>query len=54
MAFMQSMFEAYAKSQKKASKSKKRTKRDYDPSDSSNSDGYGNNGFSVDKRLKID
>jgi hypothetical protein len=37
MAFMQSMFEAYAKSQKKAGKSKKRKKCDYDSSDSSNS-----------------
>jgi hypothetical protein len=35
MAFMQSMFEAYAKSQKKAGKSKKNKKRDYDSSDSS-------------------
>jgi hypothetical protein len=35
MAFMQSMFEAYAKSQKKAGKSKKCKKRDYDSSDSS-------------------
>jgi hypothetical protein len=38
MAFMQSMFKAYAKSQKKASKSKKPKKRDYDSSDSSNSE----------------
>jgi hypothetical protein len=38
MAFMQSMFEAYAKSQKKAGKSKKGKKRDYDSSDSSNSE----------------
>jgi hypothetical protein len=38
MAFMQSMFEAYVKSQKKAGKSKKRKKRDYDSSDSSNSE----------------
>jgi hypothetical protein len=38
MAFMQSMFKAYAKSQKKASKSKKHKKRDYDSSDSSNSE----------------
>ncbi len=38
MAFMQSMFEAYEKSQKKAGKSKKRKKRDYDFSDSSNSE----------------
>ncbi len=29
LAFMQSMFKAYAKSQKKAGKSKKRKKRDY-------------------------
>ncbi len=38
MAFMQSMFKAYAKSQKKAGKSKKRKKRDYDSSDSSDSE----------------
>jgi hypothetical protein len=38
MAFMQSMFEAYAKSQKKAGKSKKRKKRNYDSSDSSDSE----------------
>ncbi len=38
MAFFQSMFEAYAKSQKKAGKSKKRKKRDYDSSDSSDSE----------------
>jgi hypothetical protein len=38
MAFMQSMFEAYAKCQKKASKSKKRKKHDYDSSDSSDSE----------------
>jgi hypothetical protein len=38
MAFMQSMFKAYVKSQKKASKSKKCTKRDYDSSDSSDSE----------------
>jgi hypothetical protein len=38
MAFMQSMFEAYAKSQKKAGKSKKRKKRDYNSSDSSDSE----------------
>jgi hypothetical protein len=36
MAFMQSMFEAYVKSQKKVGKSKKRKKRDYDSSDSYN------------------
>jgi hypothetical protein len=38
MALMQSMFEAYVKSQKKANKSKKRKKRDYDSIDSSNSE----------------
>ncbi len=38
MAFMQSMFKAYVKSQKKAGKSKKCKKRDYDFSDSSNSE----------------
>ncbi len=38
MAFMQSMFNAYAKSQKQASKSKKCKKRNYDSSDSSNSE----------------
>ncbi len=38
MAFMQSMFEAYVKSQEKAGKSKKRKKRDYDSSDSSDSE----------------
>ncbi len=38
MAFMQSMFEAYVKSQMKASKSKKRKKCDYDSSDSSDSE----------------
>ncbi len=32
---MQSMFEAYVKSQKRAGKFKKRKKRDYDSSDSS-------------------
>jgi hypothetical protein len=37
MAFMQSMFEAYVKSQKKTGKSKKRKKHDYNSSDSSNS-----------------
>ncbi len=35
MAFMQSMFEAYVKSQKKAGKSKKCKKHDYNSSDSS-------------------
>jgi hypothetical protein len=38
MAFMQSMFEAYAKSQKKAGKSKKHKKRDNNSSDSSDSE----------------
>jgi hypothetical protein len=57
MAFMQTMFEAYVKSQKKAGKSKKRKKRDYDSSDSSEHEwgtGYGDKGFSVDKHLKLD
>jgi hypothetical protein len=38
MVFMQSMFEAYVKSQKKAGKSKKYKKHDYDCSDSSNTE----------------
>jgi hypothetical protein len=38
MAFMQTMFEAYAKCQKTASKSKKRKKHGYDSSDSSDSE----------------
>jgi hypothetical protein len=38
MAFMQSMFEAYVKSQKKAGKSKKCKKPDYDSIDSSDSE----------------
>ncbi len=38
MAFMQYMFKAYVKSQKKAGKSKKRKIRDYDSSDSSDSE----------------
>jgi hypothetical protein len=38
MAFMQSTFEAYVKSQKKASKSKKHKRHDNDSSDSSNSE----------------
>ncbi len=38
MAFMQSMFEAYIKSQKKAGKSKKGKKPGYDSSDSSDSE----------------
>ncbi len=57
MAFMQSMFEAYVKSHKKAGKSKKCKKRDYDSNDSSDSKqetGQGDTGFNVDKCLKID
>ncbi len=57
MAFMQSMFKAYAKKQKKAGKSKKRKKRDYNSSDSSDSEqgtGQGDTGFNLDKHLKID
>ncbi len=38
MAFMQSMFKAYVKSQKKAGKSKECKKRDYNSSDSSDSE----------------
>jgi hypothetical protein len=38
MAFMQTMFEASVKCQKKAGKSKKRKKHDYDSSDSSDSE----------------
>ncbi len=38
MAFMQSMFKAYVKSQKKAGRSKNRKKRDDDSSDSSDSE----------------
>jgi hypothetical protein len=38
MAFMQSMFKANVKSQKKAGKSKKRNRHDYDSSDSSDSE----------------
>ena len=38
MAFMQSKFEAYVKSQKKAGKSKKHMKHDYNSSDSSDSE----------------
>jgi hypothetical protein len=56
MAFMQTMFEAYAKA-KKASKSKKCKKPEDDSSGSSNSEyGTGCNkmGFSVDKHLKLD
>ncbi len=51
------MFEAYVKSQKKAGKSKKCKKRDYNSSDSSDSEqetGYSNTELCVDKRLKID
>ncbi len=57
MAFMQSMIEAYVKSKKKAGKSQKCKKRDYDSSDSSDSEqetGYGDMGLDVDMRLKID
>ncbi len=57
MAFMQSMFEAYVKNQKKACQSKKRMKCDYGSSDSSDSEqetGYVDTGLAVDKRLKID
>jgi hypothetical protein len=57
MAFMQSMFEAFVKSEKKAGKSKKCKKRDYHSSDSSDSEwetGYGDTGFDVYKHLKID
>jgi hypothetical protein len=38
MAFMQTMFKAYAKGQKKAGKPKKRKRHDNDSSDSSNSE----------------
>jgi hypothetical protein len=38
VAFMQSMFEAYVKSQKKTGKPKKHKKRDYDSSDGSDSE----------------
>ncbi len=57
MAFMQSMFKAYVKNQKKAGKSKKRKKRDCDSSDSSDSEwetGFGNTELCVGKQLKID
>ncbi len=56
-AFMQFMFEAYVKSQKKAGKSKKQKKHDYDSSDSFDSEqetGYGNTELNLDKHLKID
>jgi hypothetical protein len=57
IAFMQSMFKAYVKSQKKAGKSKKHKKCDYNSSDSSVSEwetGYSDTGLDVDKCLKID
>jgi hypothetical protein len=57
MAFMQTIFEAYAKIQKKAGKSKKRKKSGYDfdiSSDSEEESGYGDTGFSVDKHLILD
>jgi hypothetical protein len=38
MAFMQNMFEAYVKANKKAGRFKKRKKRNYDSSDSSDSE----------------
>jgi hypothetical protein len=38
MAFMQTMFKAYAKSQKKAGKSKKRKKHSFDSNDSLDSE----------------
>ncbi len=53
---MQTMFEALLKT-KKAGKSNKCKKRDYDSRGSFNSDqetGCGNTGFSVDKGLKLD
>jgi hypothetical protein len=57
MAFMQSMLETYAISQKKAGKSKKRKRHDNNSSDSPDSEwetGYSNMRSSVDKHLKID
>ncbi len=57
MAFMQSMFEAYVKSQKKAGKSKKYKKNDYGSSDSFDSEqetGCSDTELDVDKHLKID
>jgi hypothetical protein len=57
MAFMQTMFEAYVKNHKKAGKSKKRKKYDYDSSDSSYSEletGSGDTHFSAGKCLIID
>ncbi len=56
MAFMQTTSMAYVKA-KKAGKSKKCKKHDYDSSDSSNNEqesGYENTCFSADKHLKID
>jgi hypothetical protein len=55
MAFMQSMFEAYAKANKNTGKSIKCKKRNNNSNDSSDSEwenGYGNTGFSLDKHLK--
>ncbi len=57
MAFIQSMFKAHVKSQKKAGKSKKHKKRDYDSCDSSNIEQeteFGDTELVVDKHLKID
>jgi hypothetical protein len=56
MAFMQTMFEAYAKA-KKASKSKKCKKHAYDSSSSFDSEwetGCNDTDFSVDKHLESD
>ncbi len=55
MAFWQSMFEAYVKSQKKAGRSKKCKKSDYNTSDGSDSEketGYSDTELDVDKGLK--
>jgi hypothetical protein len=57
MAFMHHMFEAYVKANKKAGKSNKHKKRNYDSSDRSDGEketGYSNTGFNVDKHLKVD
>jgi hypothetical protein len=57
MASMQTIFKAHVKANKKAGNSKKRKKSNYDSSDSSDSEkktGYGNTGFSVNRRLKKD
>jgi hypothetical protein len=57
MAFMQSMFEAYVKNQKKAGKSKKARGATMSPvtvPTANRKPGYGGTGFSVDKHLKID